>query len=284
MFNIEKFIKLRKSKNLSQTQLCQGICTQATLSKFENEARPPSIKILSQLCERLEILPADIMIRSNETPVAKKLHEAEIACISSNFTTAYNMLISIDQDELSRSEDITLFNLIIGVYALTCNQDQVKALFHFNIILNNSKISSDNIYYLLAITGCAMTYEERRDYDKAKKYYAKLTDSIIKVKIDSKECLFQVLWILYQTGEFYGKHNNFKESNYLLRYAYQIGSQHNETFLMEKILYRLGLNMIAKSSKDIAVQYLNDARAFARFSHNQYILNKTRQALNELKE
>ena len=284
MFNIEKFVKLRKSKNLSQTQLSQGICTQATLSKFENEGRPPSIKILSQLCERLGISIGDIMIRSNETPIVMKLHEAGIACISSNFTKTYHLLASIEQDELSRNEDLTLFNLIIGVYALTCNQDQVKALFHFHAILNNSKISSNNIYYLLAMTGCAMTYEERRDYDSAKKYYAKLKDPIIKVEIASKERLFQVIWILYKTGKFYGKHNNFKESNYLLRYAYQIGSQYNETFMMEKILYCLGLNMIAKSSKEVAVQYLNDARAFARFSHNQYILTKTRQMLNKLKE
>lgn len=47
--NIERFIEARKAKGLSQTELAEGICTQATLSRFENNGRVPSLKILIQL-------------------------------------------------------------------------------------------------------------------------------------------------------------------------------------------------------------------------------------------
>ncbi|MCT7803005.1 MAG: helix-turn-helix domain-containing protein, partial [Lactobacillus crispatus] len=54
MINIQKFVQVRKKLKLSQTELCQGICTQSTLSKFENNGQVPSFKILKQLCERMD--------------------------------------------------------------------------------------------------------------------------------------------------------------------------------------------------------------------------------------
>lgn len=61
MINIEKFVQTRKKLRLSQTELCRGICTQSTLSKFENNGQVPSFKILKQLCERMDIDVSDIM-------------------------------------------------------------------------------------------------------------------------------------------------------------------------------------------------------------------------------
>ena len=39
MININKFVSIRKKLGLSQTELCNGICTQSTLSKFRSEER-----------------------------------------------------------------------------------------------------------------------------------------------------------------------------------------------------------------------------------------------------
>lgn len=282
MFNIEKFIQIRKSKNLSQTQLCKGICTQATLSKFENEGQPPSFKIMEKLCIRLGILTGDIMLRSDETPASIKLQKAAIACIQANFTRAYDLISSIKEEDLLRVDDQALFHLVVGIYALFYNRDQVKALFNFNTILTNPLIEEDNIYYALATTACGLVYEERHDYEKAEENYSQIQKLLVNIKVTNKMSLFQVLWMLYQTGEYYGKRNNIKESNYLLRYAYQIASQYNGTFFMSRILYRLGMNMVGHGKNHQAIQYLRDAHAFARFSHNQYILTKARQELNKL--
>ena len=39
IIDIKKFIQIRKAQKLSQTDLCHGICTQSTLSKFENNGQ-----------------------------------------------------------------------------------------------------------------------------------------------------------------------------------------------------------------------------------------------------
>ena len=51
--DIQRFVARRKELGLSQVKLCQGICTQATLSKFESGKQIPTLEILNQLCARL---------------------------------------------------------------------------------------------------------------------------------------------------------------------------------------------------------------------------------------
>ncbi|ALJ23229.1 hypothetical protein AO203_04595 [Lactobacillus gallinarum] len=58
--NIEKFIARRKELGYSQSELAWGICTQATISKFENGGKMISTKILTQLYQRLSLSLSDI--------------------------------------------------------------------------------------------------------------------------------------------------------------------------------------------------------------------------------
>ncbi|MBM6754420.1 helix-turn-helix transcriptional regulator [Lactobacillus alvi] len=51
--DIERFIERRKQLGYSQIMLSKGICTQSTLSKFENGLQTPSLASLSKLCARL---------------------------------------------------------------------------------------------------------------------------------------------------------------------------------------------------------------------------------------
>lgn len=45
-----KVKQYRKQKNLSQQELADGICTQATVSLMEKKDKIPSIKIILQVC------------------------------------------------------------------------------------------------------------------------------------------------------------------------------------------------------------------------------------------
>lgn len=58
--DINIFIERRKALKISQVKLCEGICTQSTLSKFENNGRIPSLSILNKLCGRLGLSVDDL--------------------------------------------------------------------------------------------------------------------------------------------------------------------------------------------------------------------------------
>lgn len=127
MINIQKFVQVRKKLKLSQTELCQGICTQSTLSKFENNGQVPSFKILKQLCERLDIDISDIMDSSEHKYIAHLLFEADFAFINFDYSKILNLLSQINPKiDLKRQENKIHYHYLRGQYALKsdCNQMQ----------------------------------------------------------------------------------------------------------------------------------------------------------------
>lgn len=281
MINIAKFIRIRKQQKISQIDLVKGICTQATLSNFESGKKIPSFKILNALCQRLGIEVGDIFLSSSQTKVGHNLQEAELAYLRFDYSRIYDLLAEISTEDIKHPLDRIHFNYLRGLYALENDRDQVTALFYFNSILTDKNLKKDNIYYLLALKGCGQVYEARRDYINAQKCYDKLAEPVLHIQIDNNMTASQTLSILYRAGEFYGRRKEIKESNYLLRYAYQIGSQFHEVYYMGRILYRLGVNALNNGSRRMGIQHLHDARAFARFNHDQYILTKAKQVLDQ---
>lgn len=126
MININKFISIRKKLGLSQTELCNGICTQSTLSKFENNGRIPSLKILNSLCDRLNINVADIMDVDSNKKTSHKLFEADFAVIQLDFPKVAQLLASINKDGLTRQEDILHYYYLRGLLAL--NLDHARLM------------------------------------------------------------------------------------------------------------------------------------------------------------
>lgn len=56
----EEIKKKRLEKGLTQKELSENICTQATVSNLENGASVPTISILLKLADRLNIEFSDI--------------------------------------------------------------------------------------------------------------------------------------------------------------------------------------------------------------------------------
>ena len=113
MINIEKFVQARKKLRLSQTELCRGICTQSTLSMFENNGQVPSFKILKQLCERMDIDVSDIMDSSEHKYIAHILFEADFAFINFDYSKIFTLLSQINPGSRpktpNKSDSLSLF-------------------------------------------------------------------------------------------------------------------------------------------------------------------------------
>ena len=88
--DIQVFIRRRKEKGLSQIELSHGICTQATLSRFENHGQIPSMKILSQLCARLQLDVGDLFasVNTKELATNKLLDKIEESIVTMDYELA----------------------------------------------------------------------------------------------------------------------------------------------------------------------------------------------------
>lgn len=85
--DIQKFVARRKALKISQVKLSTGICTQATLSKFERRGRVPSLAILEQLCGRLGLTVDDLNESRDHsvTQVRAQLDEIERQLMMENY-------------------------------------------------------------------------------------------------------------------------------------------------------------------------------------------------------
>lgn len=283
MINIQKFIHLRKTQKMSQTELCQGICTQSTLSKFENNAQVPSFKILTQLCQRLNIEVGDIIINSKSQKIAKLLFEADFSFINFDYVKIDSLLTQIDEEELTNQENKIHYYYIRGQYALKSDRNEMSALFYFNNILTTPSLPSNDIYRLLALNGCSQIYAKQNETEKAEHYYSQVLTNIMDVEISNVLTTLHALAILCDAGEFYGQRKMYRQSNSLLRYAYKIGTDKHAIFYMARILLQQSLNDIEQGrKKEIIIQHLNDACAFARINRNHITLTKARKILKKL--
>ncbi|WP_242367839.1 helix-turn-helix domain-containing protein [Lactobacillus intestinalis] len=285
MINIDKFIKIRKSKKISQNELSHGICTQSTLSKFENNGQVPSFKILKQLCDRMGIEVGDIIRQSSDNPATKNMFEAEFAFITYDYNKIRDLLSNIQEKDLKHEQDRLHFDYLRGLYALDGEKNDMTALYYFNNILSNRDIADNNIYRLLALNGCSQIYASENDMAKAHHYYDQILSYIKDIDIDDELTALQVLAILCDAGEFFGKQKEYKKSNSLLRYAYSIASEKHTVYFLARILFRWGLNDIEQGKGlDKALQHLYDACAFARLNKNHVILTKAKKLIKELNQ
>lgn len=285
MINIDKFIQIRKSQKLSQNELCAGICTQSTLSKFENNGQIPSFKILTQLCDRMNIEIGDIISNSKDQHIADLLFEADFSFINFDYGKVRNLLSQINEHDLKHQENKIHYYYVCGQYALKSDRNQMSALFYFNNILTTPDLPTNDIYRLLALNGCSQIYAQQGENEKAEHYYSQILMNIMDVKITNVLITLHALAILCDAGEFYGKRKMYKESNSLLRYAYKIGIDKHAIFYMARILLQQSKNDIHQKRRDkIIKQHLYDACAFARINRNHITLTQARKLLKKLDE
>ncbi len=275
MININKFISIRKKLGLSQTELCNGICTQSTLSKFENNGRIPSLKILNSLCDRMNINVADIMDVDSNKKTFHKLFEADFAVIQLDFPKVAQVLSSVNKDELMRQEDILHYYYLRGLLALNLDHAKTDALYYFNSILDTKLSKQNKIYHLLALKGCSQVYDLQHDVHKARHYYDLIISSIAPIQLENEDSLLQFLSILCNSGEFYGRSKDYKQSDKLLKMGYDLCKKRHVIYFAGRILYQLAQNNIAENGTDQeTTQYLNDSAAFARLNNDHVLLEK----------
>ena len=279
MINIAKFIATRKELHLSQNELAAGICTQATLSKFENRGRVPSLKILTALCERLGLTLTDLIEDNSALAVPNEelLRQADFALVGYHYDKITQLLAQISKPDLI-AEELWHFNYLQGVVALEADHNFVEALYYFNEILTDGKITPQNIYALLAQTGCGMVFELQSDLVKAERYYGQVLPLVLQYFPGNNQTASQLIRILLISGHFYQRICDYEISNQLLQYGYQLCSKQHLVYYLARLLYLLAQNAQAQhQDPGIIRQYLNDAAAFARLNHNEQLLAKISQ-------
>ena len=271
--DIQVFIRRRKEKGLSQIELSHGICTQATLSRFENHGQIPSMKILSQLCERLQLDVGDLFasVNTKEVTINKLLEKIEENIVTMDYELAEKLIGTVQLEQFNDEQKIHLLYLK-GFTQVLQGKEIEDDLFYFNKIVAEQSENNDT-YIHLAYTGLGLVYHQQKDIEKAEYYFSKAIHESEKHQLEKKE-----------DAMFFSNNKNYKKSNELLKRGIELCSQYHITYYLGRLHYQLAVNAFESNADIHEVQLLlNDAAAFSRInSHDDLLIEieKLRDSLS----
>lgn len=273
--NIERFIEARKASNLSQSELAEGICTQATLSRFENNGQIPTLKILLKLCKRLNLSLGDLFpkVEIPNSAITEKMNQAEFFLITSEYQQAADLLMSITLPEAEEAQAVLRYYYLKGFLMFFQEESVMDVMFVFDQILLAEE--PNPIFRLLAYTGIGMIYLREQQEGKAEFYFNKVLEQIYQYPIKDMEDTWRVLHIVFQSGVFYAHIQELELSNALLHYAVTICSDNHVTYYLARAAVQLAKNAITTNEeKAVILELIYDARAYSKINRNQIALNE----------
>lgn len=278
--NIDRFIAARKDKGLAQSQLAEGICTQATLSRFENNGKVPSLKILIKLCNRLDLPLSELFpkVGIKHSEINQQMEEAEFSLILSEYNKANEIIDKINLDSINDVELTMRYHYIKSFIMIHKKNSPIDSLYELNQILLEKFTEENEIYRLLAYTGTGMVYVQLEELDKAEIYFARVLEKIYDHPTQRMEEVWRVLHIVFQCSKFYAQIDELEISNALANHAISICSDNHVTYYLARAAIQLTKNAIKQSKpKNEILELIYDARAYSK-------INRNRIALKELEE
>lgn len=288
--DIKRFVHQRKRLGYSQVALSKGICTQSTLSKFENNGQIPSLSILEQLCDRLG-LTIDDLNKNNTSSIRyirNLLDEIELALMIEQFPQAVSKLKKVQLADLKSPQDKMQYYYVKGmIYTLT-NNNASTSLFNFTKILDELDEQHRTIYSPLAYLGSGILYARQNSMEHADFFFSKVI-SYLRSKADEdlagaeRNYYLRIVTMMYYAAEYHALNKRLAVSNRVLETTTKICAGNHVTYFLPRIKLLEANNAIELGeSSDKVRRLLTEAEVFARFNSNNVVEVQIAALLNNL--
>lgn len=281
--DIQRFVTTRKALGYSQKDLSEGICTQTTLSRFENNGQIPTVKILIQLCNRLNLGLGELFpeVGVEETEINRQLAKAEFNFVLREYQKTEEILDKIDSHSLTEQRQHWYYDYLKGYVIALQNGSTADAFFYFNRIIAEAPTEEMEILVLLAYTGMGILYENMGEIEKAEYFFNKAITDVYRYPIKETTDIWRLLNIMYYCGSFYANIEDYQTSDALLQHGVEICSDNHVTYYLARMTFQLAKNAFAqnKSPQEIIDLYYG-TKAYAKINKNMIEL----QALEAFKQ
>jgi len=277
--DINIFIERRKALKISQVKLCKGICTQSTLSKFENNGRVPSLNILNKLCERLGLSVDDLYKNSiaSTTHMRTTLNQIESQLMMESYSEVAKSLEQIDSDKINNNILKMQYYYQKGLFTALTGGKNEETFFYFSQILDDLDDHHQSIYSFLSYVGLGIVYSRINQVKEADFYFSKVLDYINLHKEEtfdkgSVNAYLRILTIVFFTAEFYINASNYDVGTELVNRGIKLCSEQHMTYYLPQLKFLAAKLAIGQSAaKETVYGLLTEATAFAKINHNEVV-------------
>lgn len=269
----EEIKKARKLKNLTQLELSQGICTQATISNIEKHNVCDSLEIFSAVCVRLELDINQCVIETDEQVVVSLLDKVESLCNLLNYKEAYKLIKDVNYQLSEKDLVYVRFNYYKGITILLGGNEKKECLHYLHLVQIPQKEikSKGNVYHVLSTNALGVYYQLNNEMNKAKVYYDKSVKMLDKLTLTQSEYPRDFYKVFYNSAIFYSEIKEYRKSISLCLQGIYLNQQNNSTHFMEFLYYELGYNKYQIGEE--ATEAYQFAFLFAKYHQNKAALD-----------
>ena len=142
-------------------------------------------------------------------------------------------------------------------------------------IINNLDEQHRTIFTQLAYTGIGVTYSRSGSVEKAEFYFQKVFSGLYELLLIDDKSIWRALNMIFYTAEYFAHVSDYKISDSLLEYGYNVCAKNHVTYYVARILFRQAQNAKAtKQPTEVIDELLNDAQAFAKINKNDVLLTR----------
>ncbi|WP_010050255.1 helix-turn-helix transcriptional regulator [Carnobacterium maltaromaticum] len=276
----------RLEEGLTQAELAEGICTQATISNLENKGSLPTTSILLKITDRLKIEFNEIYEYSLNTHNGynKVFKEIRKLCSKRGHKEAYDLLInSIDFNKLDTIYEIKQFYYFKGISVLVAYENTSDAIYYFNQALASESGNSLDFLDVSATNGIGIAYDIANEDDKAQTYYEKSLEQLDELLtiIDTINNSPEIAKIYYNTAMFYSKIGKYNKAVNLCSLGIQLLQDEDLTYYLEYLLYEKGFNLLKLKKTEEAEKFYLYAFVMADIHKNYLLLDVIKENIEK---
>lgn len=252
---------LRKSLNLSQQQLAEGICTQAQISKIENSNEIPSSLILYKLSRKLGV-DMNYFFEIAETPRLDYVRDVykmmRFFIRERDYESVSHIVKQEKRNPLFRSVNHRQFFLWHeGICDFYLNKDLTSAVAKIkdalSLTYSNSRVLMKEREIEIG-NSLAILYKEQGKYEQSLGLYNKLIDSM-KALDDLKDETIQ-LRIYYGIAKAHTDLGNYQKSLVYCQKGIQKALKMETMYLLGELYFQSGSNYYRMGDAESGAPYI----------------------------
>ncbi|HIY91841.1 MAG TPA: helix-turn-helix transcriptional regulator [Candidatus Companilactobacillus pullicola] len=264
----------RRSLNLTQSDLANGLCNQNTISKMEKHNMTPQMDVLIKICQRLDLSLNDVFSEFSSDSKPEQtfiLDDVEKDVLLNNLDSVEDKLALI-QDKL-KAKDRAQYDFIFGVVKFKAGNFELSS-FHFDKVLRETKSDDDNIYTLMSYLFKGKIYYRQEHFDEAD-YYLNLINNSLKENLNVNNANgLEVIFLAKMVGKAYLQIKRFDLAKQISERGLEFANDYHLSYFMDELNYNLYSVYQEGNDKDKQQLYKNRAFYCADVLNNRKLQEK----------
>ncbi|HDR7514835.1 helix-turn-helix domain-containing protein [Bacillus mobilis] len=275
--------ELRMKKNISQSELCHGICSQSQISKIEKGMIFPSSILLYQLSERLGIDPNNIFALTQN----KRLKYVENVkcvirdCIKQKQYTELYEIVKKEKDEnafqTKEDKQFLLWHEAIAIFMV--NRSTKTAL---DLLNNALKLTLTNADFLSEreidiMQTMSIFYAENKEYEKSIDILRKCLTNFNRLDFPRDREI--KLKIIFNLANCLGQAYQHEEAMKYLDKGIKLAINLNTLYLLGELYYLKGWNLlrIKEHSEEDIVDNMKKALFIFELTEKEHYIKRIKE-------